>query len=369
MKGASLDSCPANGGHGSHSYSKNSYYQKSFVDIVRIKIEEEIKQKFNTTDLISSSSNTIRLADLGCATGPNTFWTMQYIIDAMKSNLKSPSPNSPKLSPNFHVFFNDQISNDFNALFLSLPPERDYFAAAAPGSFHGRLFPDSSLHFVHTAYSIHWLSALPEELRDKKSAAWNRGRIHYIGAAEGVIEAYTARFAADMERFLSARAEEMVGGGIMVMICLGVCDGVSPSQLPFRILYDNLAFALIDMAKEGLLNEDEVDSFNLPIYITCPKEMRKLIEKNGHFSIERIELAEPATWLKENIDIRAWINHVRAAMEGTFMEHFKKKELMDEMFERVIEKLSNYPEEINEKLHEKIQLFAVLKRKDDAFLN
>lgn len=65
-----------------------------------------------------------------------------------------------------------------------------------------------------------------------------------------MIEAYAARFAADMERFLSARAEEMVGGGIMVMICLGVCDGVSPSQLPFRILYDNLAFALIDMAKE-----------------------------------------------------------------------------------------------------------------------
>ncbi|KGN50765.1 loganic acid O-methyltransferase [Cucumis sativus] len=361
MKGASLDSCPANGGHGSHSYSKNSHYQKSFVDIVRIKVEEEIKENFNTTHLISSSSsNTIRLADLGCATGPNTFWTMQYIVNAIKSN-------SPNISPNFQVFFNDQISNDFNALFLSLPPDRDYFAAAAPGSFHGRLFPDSSLHLVHTAYSIHWLSAVPEEVKDKRSAAWNGGRIHYIGAAEGVVEAYAGRFSADMERFLKARAEEMVGGGIMVMICLGVCDDVSPSQLPFRILYDNLAFALIDMAKEGLLNEDEVDSFNIPIFIPCPKKMRKLIEKDGHFSIERIELAEPATWLKENVDIRVWINHIRAAMEGTFIQHFKKKELIDEMFERVIKKLSNYPEEINEKLHEKVQLFAVLKRKDDAF--
>lgn len=71
-----------------------------------------------------------------------------------------------------------------------------------------------------------------------------------------MIEAYAARFAADMERFLSARAEEMVEGGLMVMICLGVCDGISASQLPFRILYDNLAYALLDMA-------NQVNSFSL----------------------------------------------------------------------------------------------------------
>lgn len=205
------------------------------MDIVRSKIEDEIKTKFNTTDL-SSGSNTIRVADLGCATGPNTFCTMQYIIAAMKSNLKSGSPN-------FQVFFNDQISNDFNALFVSLPPERDYFAAAAPGSFHGRLFPEASLHLVHSAYAIHWLSAAPAEVE-------NRGRIHYIGAAEGVVDAYAERFAVDMERFLEARAWEVVPGGIMVIICLGVSDGVSASQLPFGILYDNLASSLMDMATE-----------------------------------------------------------------------------------------------------------------------
>lgn len=114
---------------------------------------------------------------------------------------------------------------------------------------------------------------------------------------------------------------------------------------------------------QGLLNEAQVDSFNLPIYITCPAEMTRLIEKNGHFSIERIELAEPATWLKGSIDTREWINHVRAAMEGTFLEHFKK-DLIDEMFERTIRRLSQYSKEINEKLHEKVQLFAVLKRKE-----
>lgn len=114
-----------------------------------------------------------------------------------------------------------------------------------------------------------------------------------------------------------------------------------------------------------------MDSFNIPIYITSPSEMTKLIEKNGHFSIERMEVAEPATWLKGRIDIEVWINHVRAAMEATFIQHFKNKELIDEMFERVIKKLSqsHYSEEINQKLHEKLQLFAVLKRKDDTFIN
>ncbi|KAK7849230.1 putative s-adenosylmethionine-dependent methyltransferase [Quercus suber] len=56
------------------------------------------------------------------------------------------------------VFFNDQFSNDFNTLFISLPPNRQYFAAGVPGSFYGRLFPKASLHFIHSSYALQWLS-------------------------------------------------------------------------------------------------------------------------------------------------------------------------------------------------------------------
>ena len=88
--------------------------------------------------------------------------------------------------PEFQVFFNDHTSNDFNTLFTSLPPERPYFATGVPGSFHGRLFPNSSLDFVHSSYALQILSKVPKELLNKNSAAWNKGRVHYASAPDEV---------------------------------------------------------------------------------------------------------------------------------------------------------------------------------------
>ena len=111
------------------------------------------------------------------------------------------------------------------------------------------------------------------------------------------------------------------------------------------------------------MSEAKVDSFNLPIYITCPSEMRQLIEDDGNFSIERMELTAPTTWLQGAIDTREWINHIRAAMEGIFTQHFGHNlTFIEQLFERVIQKLNHHYEEINSKLHEKVQLFVVLKR-------
>lgn len=106
------------------------------------------------------------------------------------------------------------------------------------------------MQFVHSSYAVHWLSRIPEELQDEQSPAWNKGRIHYLGAAELVAAAYAAQYAKDMGDFLRARAEEMVEGGIMVIITSGNPDGTSSSQLPSGLLYNLLASTLIDMSKE-----------------------------------------------------------------------------------------------------------------------
>lgn len=82
--------------------------QRSFANVERAKIDEEIAEKFEIRKLSSSSpSNTIVLADLGCAAGPNTFSTMQYIVKSMKQMFRSTCPSSPL--PEFQVFFNDQV--------------------------------------------------------------------------------------------------------------------------------------------------------------------------------------------------------------------------------------------------------------------
>ncbi|KAG7031497.1 putative S-adenosylmethionine-dependent methyltransferase, partial [Cucurbita argyrosperma subsp. argyrosperma] len=355
-------SSPANGGNGTHSYSNNSSYQRLFANVERAKIDQEIAHNFEIQKLSSSSpSNTLVLADMGCATGPNTFGTMQHIVKSMKRTFQSVCPTSPL--PEFQVFFNDQTTNDFNTLFQSMPKDRDYFAAGVAGSFHQRLFPTSSVQFMHSSYAVHWLSRIPEEVLDEESPAWNKGKIHYLGAAEPVAAAYAAQYAKDMGDFLRARAEELVEGGIMVIITSGNPDGVSAAGLPSGLLYDLLATTLIDMSKEGLVSEAEVDTFNLPIYITCPAEMRQLVEQNGQFSIERMELTAPTTWIEGSVDTREWIDHIRAAMEGIFTNHFgNDPNIIHQIFERVTHKLEPYNEEVNSKLHEKVQLFVVLKR-------
>lgn len=151
-----------------------------------------IKEKLDLKKF-SFTSNTIRIADLGCSIGPNTFIAMDAVVEAMKQKFESQlSPSSKMLE--FQVFLNDQPSNDFNTLFTSLPKERPYFAVGVPGSFHGRLLPVSSVHFAYAVHALNWLSKVPEELLDKTSPAWNKGRVHYTNAPKEVVDAYKRQF-------------------------------------------------------------------------------------------------------------------------------------------------------------------------------
>ena len=148
---------------------------------MKAKIDEEIFKNLDVKSL-SSASNTIRLADLGCSTGPNTFIAMQNLMEAIKLKHKSQRPDVSE-APEFQVFFCDRTSNDFNTLFGSIPQAgREYFPVGVPGSFHARLFPESSLDFAYTSHALHWLSKTPEEMLDESSPAWNKGRVHYLNA-------------------------------------------------------------------------------------------------------------------------------------------------------------------------------------------
>ncbi|XVE85607.1 hypothetical protein DITRI_Ditri17bG0103900 [Diplodiscus trichospermus] len=245
--GTVLDSYAMNGGDGAYSYTKNSYFQKASASIVEAKIREEITEKLDIKNLYSTSK-TFCIADLGCSVGPNTFAAMHNVLEAMKHKYQLQDPTS-KL-PEFQVFYNDHASNDFNTLFASLPPERQYFAAGVPGSFYSRLFPESFLHFVHSSYALQWLSKIPEEVLDKNSPAWNKGRIHYTNAAQDVGNAYAAQFAKDVEMFLDARAKELVVGGMMALIIPSIPDGIPHSHVPSNVMFDLLGSILMDMAKE-----------------------------------------------------------------------------------------------------------------------
>ncbi|EEF36428.1 loganic acid O-methyltransferase [Ricinus communis] len=355
------------GGLGTNSYFKNSVYQKLATNVVKDKIEEAITKKLDVRSLLATSSNTIRVADLGCAVGPNTFTCMQNIVNVVKEKYRSQCPTS-EILPDFQVFFNDKTSNDFNTLFTSLPLEREYFAAGVPGSFYQRLFPESSLHVVQCHYAIFWLSKVPDELQDKDSPAWNKGKIHYASAPDEVLRAYANQWAHDFDSFLNARAKEIVPGGLLIVIMPSVPDGMPYSELANGIFFNLLASILLDMAKRGLIREEEVDGFNMPIYAAPPGEFVAGVEKNGHFNIEEIGLTNPAPWLTDDVhvDMIEFLRHIRAAWEGMFIKHFPPN-IVDEIFDQLTIRLPEVFESMERAYKDKIQAHYVLQRKPYQF--
>lgn len=211
-------------------------------------MRKSIAQTLDIHNFISSTS-TLRIADLGCATGPNTFFVVQNIIDAVVLKLES-AGQSASLLPEFQVFFNDKASNDFNQLFSTLPSEMKYFASGVPGSFHGRLFPSASLHLVHSSFALHFLSRLPEGVADKSSPAWNKGKISYSNSTPEVVKAYEDQYAKDLESFLKAREEEIVHGGLMIFL-IPFRDSETPhSQAPVNKTSEILGSCLIEMVNK-----------------------------------------------------------------------------------------------------------------------
>jgi indole-3-acetate O-methyltransferase len=105
-------------------------------------------------------------ADLGCSCGQNTLLIADVIVDHM-TDKSFGSKDDDGLE--FCFYFSDLPSNDFNTLFHLLPQQaaaagrdgrqsRRYFAAAVPGSFHDRLFPERSINVFTSTFSLHWLS-------------------------------------------------------------------------------------------------------------------------------------------------------------------------------------------------------------------
>ncbi|XP_011070212.2 probable S-adenosylmethionine-dependent methyltransferase At5g37990 [Sesamum indicum] len=345
-----------NGGDGPNSYAQNSSYQRGAVDVAKPIIEAEISRKLD----VKHRSSPFRIADFGCSTGHNSFAAMKIITEAIKRKFKTDGQTSH--IPDFQVFFNDKVTNDFNTLFSSLPPKRLYYATGIPGSFHGRLLPKSSLHFGYSSCSLNWLSKVPKEVADNASPAWIRGKIHCFGARREVLEAYSNQYAKDVEAFLDARAEELVAGGLMALIVPAVPAFWNPNTAYTSITdFDILGSCLMDLAEKGRFSKAKVDSFNLPVHITIPQEFRAILERSDNYTIERMEIIDNPG--KRTLTVptdRA--SFFRAVFEQLLINHFGS-EIIEELFHQYANKLAASSLFLEPKNEKSVLIFVLLKRK------
>nr|GEU68005.1 probable S-adenosylmethionine-dependent methyltransferase At5g38100 [Tanacetum cinerariifolium] len=124
---------------------------------------------------------------------------------------------------------------------------------------------------------------------EKGSSDYNKERVHYVSSDEEVVKAYQRQYVKDMDGFLTARAEVVVRGGLVVVLVPG-----RPNELPHpecigNVLFEVLGSCLLDVAKEGKIEDGKVESLNIPIYYASPQEVNEIVDRNGYFTKERIK--------------------------------------------------------------------------------
>ncbi|XP_040373856.1 loganic acid O-methyltransferase [Rosa chinensis] len=164
-----------------------------------------------------------------------------------------------------------------------------------------------------------------------------------------------------MESFLHARAQELVYGGLMVLIIPGYPQGTPLSHSVAYLTLRLIEACLIDMVKKGVISEEKLYSFNIPMYSMCPQELEAVVEQNGSFSIETLETLPRVLADDAVLNAKQFAAHGRAAFEGLIKQQFGKKitnELFDLYGKKLEEELSMF------KPRKTTSFLVVLKRKE-----
>ncbi|CAB4308476.1 unnamed protein product [Prunus armeniaca] len=172
------------GGKEELSYVNNSKVQAKHANSMLHLLKETLDRV-----QLSSPEFLFLVADLGCSSGSNSINTVDLIIKHMTKRYDALGYDSPE----FSAFFSDLPSNDFNTLFQLLLPLGNH-----GGSMEEAL-------------------AVPESVLDKRSAAYNKGRVFIHGANESTANAYKKQFQTDLASFLRSRAKELKKGGSMFL--------------------------------------------------------------------------------------------------------------------------------------------------------
>ncbi|KAJ0045979.1 hypothetical protein Pint_04067 [Pistacia integerrima] len=350
------------GGNGKGSYANNSQAQaKHARSMLHL-----LKETLDNVQLKPASEVPFTVADLGCSCGNNTL----YIVDVIIKHMIERYESSGYVPPEFSAFFSDLPSNDFNTLFQLLPPiakgsmeeclatdnHRYYFVAGVPGSFYRRLFPTRSIDFFHSAFSLHWLSQVPESVQDKRSPAYNKGRVFIHNANEQTANAYKSQFQRDLAAFLKARSQEMKRGGSMFLVCLGRTSPDPTDQGGPGILFGtHFQDSWNDLVLEGLITSEKRDTFNIPVYASSLQDFREVVEANGSFRINKLEIFKGGSPLvvsqpDDATEVgRALANSCRS-VAGVLVDAHIGDQLSEELFSRVEHRGSSHAKELLEQL-------------------
>lgn len=257
----------------------------------------------------------VLVADYGSSQGRNSLAPIRAAIETLRGRLGA--------EPAISVVHTDLPSNDFAALFTALDADpqsylrdqENVFAYAAGRSFYERLFAASQVTLGWSSITVHWLSAVPEPLRE-----------HIFSPLGSAAEraAYAARAAEDWRRFLEARFEELTPGGQLVIVGSGAdeqgrCGAEGLLELANR--------ALREMVAERALVREQYERMVVPTYYRTRAEwLAPLEDPAAPFALQECsetDLTDPL-WARyeQSGDLAAY-----AASASDFLRAFSEPSL------------------------------------------
>lgn len=343
------------GGAGATSYAKNSTLQEKAIHRTKPIVEQSIIEVYNAV-----RTENLVVADLGCSSSPNTLLVLLEIVEAIGGHCRGLG-NEP---PEIQYFLNDLPGNDFNTMFQysvrldqKLKEEKEaefvpYYIAAVPGSFYGRLFPSATVHFFHSSYSLMWLSQVPQRLHKHQNCPLlNKGNIYIAETSpQIVVNLYLEQFQKDFSTFLRLRYKELLLSGQMVLTFLGR-RSLHAQYGELSKFWGLMSDAMNAMVLEGILDEAKVNAFNLPLYAPSMEEVSTVVENEGLFHLEQVQIIE-SNWdpTDDSIDDSVFnnlasgenvANYARAVIEPTLEKHFGKTTVED-LFSRYAKNVAKH---------------------------
>ncbi|GJN01411.1 hypothetical protein PR202_ga18677 [Eleusine coracana subsp. coracana] len=94
-----------------------------------------------------------------------------------------------------------------------------------------------------------------------------------------------------------------------------------------------------DLVSEGLMDGEKMDSFNVPVYAPTLEEFREVVDADGSFRINRLELVMGSPPVVEHADDPVAVSRAVASNErsilGALVDAHVGKAFCDELFHRL----------------------------------
>ncbi|CAO2828111.1 unnamed protein product [Amaranthus hypochondriacus] len=289
------------------------------------------------------------IVDLGCGVGPVPSALVSLVINVIKGKLKELECEScDEVGFKCQIYMNDLPSNDFSTLFKDLMSleglQTKYdgnplcFLMGAPGSYYDRLFHPNTLDFVHANYALHWLSQVPTDLLNEQGIPINKGNVYMSETSSNAVgNAYWSQFQNDFTKFLKYRSEEVMSNGCMLITLLGRpndSDFFTWRTVELKIINQ----ALIALIHEGLVKEEKLDDFNVPVYHPSMDQLESVVNKEGSFLIEekRIVIHDSASEIKNKHERAQVLAKSTYAFSGSLISHHFGDQILQPFYDKLV---------------------------------